>query len=204
MRRSRAPRVARGAVAATVATWVALLSHVTAGGDVPGWLGLLVPWVLSLSVCTMLAGRTLSLVRLSLAVVVSQVLFHLLFVLGAAASPAAGHLEGHVHGAHIALSTGSAVPAAPFELRMWVGHAVAAFLTVAAIYRGERAARRLQAIAREAVAWVRRKVVPSLTFRFALTPAVRLPAVIESVVPLRDALAISLLRHRGPPRTIVL
>ena len=79
MSRSRATRVIRASVAASIATFVALFSHVAAGGAMPQWLGIAVPWVLSLAVCTVLVGRALSLVRLSAAVLVSQLLFHLLF-----------------------------------------------------------------------------------------------------------------------------
>ena len=85
MSRSRSTRVIRAWVAASIATFVALFWHVAAGGAMPHWLGIAVPWVLSLAVCTVLVGRALSLLRLSVAVVLSQLLFHLLFVLGAGA-----------------------------------------------------------------------------------------------------------------------
>ncbi|WP_454117996.1 hypothetical protein [Microbacterium lacticum] len=100
MCRSRTPRVARGAVVASVATFTALLSHVVAGGAVPGPLGILAPWLLALMASTLLAGRTLSLVRLGASVLVSQALFHTLFVMGAA-TPAATMpaMSHHDHGA---------------------------------------------------------------------------------------------------------
>ena len=44
--------------------------------------GIVAPWILALAVCTLLAGRALSLVRLASSVVVSQLLFHTLFVMG--------------------------------------------------------------------------------------------------------------------------
>ena len=84
MRPSRLSRVARGGVAASVATWAALLSHVAAGGAMPGWLGVAVPLVLSVAVCTALAGRHLSLVRLAVAVTASQLLFHMGTIFGLA------------------------------------------------------------------------------------------------------------------------
>ncbi|MEV8024602.1 hypothetical protein [Microbacterium sp. NPDC080220] len=76
MRPSRPSRVARGEAAASLATWAALLSHVAAGGAMPGWLGVAVPLVLSFAFCTALAGRHLSVVRLAVAVTASQLLFH--------------------------------------------------------------------------------------------------------------------------------
>src|SRR5690606_16871403 len=82
MRTARMTRVARGSAAATLATFVALLSHVAAGGAMPGWLGVAAPWMFSILVCVPLAGRRLSVLRVTAAVVVSQALFHVLFVLG--------------------------------------------------------------------------------------------------------------------------
>lgn len=97
VRPSRAPRLVRGASSASVATFVALLSHVAGGGQAPGLLGIAVPWILSLMVCTLLAGRTLSLLRLSFAVAGSQLLFHALFVLGTVSARASAVTGGHLH-----------------------------------------------------------------------------------------------------------
>ena len=55
MRPSRRVPLLRGFVGATIATFVALASHVWAGGDMPGMLGIAVPWLLSLTACTLLA-----------------------------------------------------------------------------------------------------------------------------------------------------
>lgn len=54
-------------------------------------------------VCTLLAGRVLSLTRLSIAVVISQALFHVLFVLGTdpGAAGATGHAHDHLSLIHI-------------------------------------------------------------------------------------------------------
>ncbi|NYE19366.1 hypothetical protein [Microbacterium immunditiarum] len=164
MRRSRASRALRGTVAASVATFVALLSHVASGGGLPGWLGIVVPWVLSVMVCTLLAGRALSLVRLAGAVALSQLLFHALFVLGTGApSPA---VAGHHHG-----GTTTPLPALGDEATamlvadsaMWVSHAIAAVVTVVVLYRGEQAIMRLRGILAELRAWAVRfvaRVVP--------------------------------------------
>ncbi|MGP6205493.1 hypothetical protein [Microbacterium sp. F2] len=201
MSRSRATRVIRASVAASIATFVALFSHVAAGGAMPSWLGIAVPWVLSLAVCTVLVGRALSLPRLGVAVVLSQLLFHLLFVLGAdSGAPAGTVATGHVHGLPVLdLSTGATPVAA--DLSMWFAHLAAAVLTVAALYRGERLVIRLGVLARELLAWVRRRI---------LSGVVRLPAVAERpgivftpAAPLRSAPVVSLVRRRGPPLSFV-
>lgn len=79
MTQARGQRARRGSAAAVFATFVALTSHVIGGGAMPTPMGLLVPLALSTLVCVLLAGRRLSLPRLSLSVLVSQSLFHLLF-----------------------------------------------------------------------------------------------------------------------------
>ncbi len=48
----------------------------------PGALDIAVLWSLSLAVCVVLSGRRLSLTRRALSVGVSQLLSHILFVLG--------------------------------------------------------------------------------------------------------------------------
>ena len=158
MARSRAPRVLRGLTAASVATFIALLSHVTAGGAVPGWVGVLVPWVLAVAACTLLAGRSLSFVRLAIAVGVSQFLFHGLFVLGFF-TPEATTSAVHIHpGMHVA-GGGHVASAAHGDAVMWFWHVAAALVTVAALHRGEHAVRRLLALAGEAVSAIRRRLV---------------------------------------------
>lgn len=161
--RSRSTRVLRGASAATIATFVALVSHVSGGGEVPGVLGIAAPWILSVMVCTFLAGRVLSLTRLSLAVVISQALFHVLFVLGMApgASISTGH--AHDHGAMLdamatPLTASGTTAALAADSTMWFAHALAAVITVVALYRGERALRRLHDLARHARSWFGRLV----------------------------------------------
>ena len=89
MTSTRSARALRGALAAIVSTFVALLSHVAGGGEVPGLLGILVPLVLATAVCVPLAGRRLSVIRVSASVIASQVLFHALFVLGSAGNASA-------------------------------------------------------------------------------------------------------------------
>lgn len=212
MRQPRAPRVARGVLAASIATFAALLSHVVAGGELPGWTGIVVPWVLSVTVCTLLAGRALSALRLGIAVAVSQLLFHTLFVVGSAAAPPVGARAGHAHhGSHDLLTlasssvdtAGAAVPSTlAADPAMWASHALAAAVTFGALYRGEQAARALLRAARELVAWAHRALS---RHRVPLIAAVRpVPVVVTATwVPVLLRLLPALCR-RGPPSPIVL
>ena len=207
-RADRATRVARGAIAASIATFAALLSHVVAGGDVPGWAGIVAPWILALAVCTLLAGRALSLVRLASSVVVSQLLFHTLFVMGSpsASSSSSGAAAGHahLHGAMTTMIPDAADPtlaALCADPVMWIGHAIAAVATIVALYRGERAARAMLALAAELRAWAQRVVARVIVttrvqrhrgIHIWIAPPVLLPA------------HLTIQRRRGPPPSIAL
>lgn len=201
MSRSRATRVIRASVAASIATFVALFSHVAAGGTMPHWLGIAVPWVLSLAVCTVLVGRALSLPRLSVAVVLSQLLFHLLFVLGADSGAATdGAATGHVHGLPT-LDLAAASPVVTADVSMWLAHLAAAVFTVAALYRGERLVIRLGDLARELLAWLRRRI---LSGDIVLPVVAEKPGLVRlTAEPLRSARVVSLVRRRGPPLSFV-
>lgn len=205
---SRGARVARGTLAASVATFTALFSHVVAGGQMPGWIGILAPLILATAACTLLVGRRLSAVRLTGAVAASQALFHALFVLGAPLPPvgdpsialsAHAHHHGALELALLAPGTGSALAA---DATMWVGHALAAAVTVAVLYRGERAVTRLHEIAVGVARWLFRPVA------VAATPVV-LPAVAH-IVPrgentrVRSQHELLPLLRRGPPHPIAL
>jgi hypothetical protein len=80
---SRWARVLRGLTAAFFAVFVAGFSHVVGGGVQPGGVGVVLALAFSAVVCVALAGKTLSLLRLSIAVGFSQLAFHLLFSVGA-------------------------------------------------------------------------------------------------------------------------
>ncbi len=196
MPRSRATRVARAAVASAIATFVALLSHVAAGGTMPGLLGVGVPWVLSLAVCTMLAGRSLSLLRLSIAVVVSQSLFHVLFVLGAAPEPSTAIPTGHVH--EVVLPAMLASTPAAMDAAMLLSHVAAAAVTVLALYRGERTVGALLALAAHYRAWLRRQAsVADGSLVWGIHPPRTAPA--HTARRLSSWLLQSAIRRRGPP-----
>lgn len=202
---SRSPHLVRGTSAAMIATFASLLSHVVAGGDMPGILGITTPLVLSLMVCVLLAGRQLSLGRLSLSVIASQTLFHTLFVLGTPSSGSplqAGASTGHQHGA-IALP-----PVTPNEqifslvqgdASMWASHVVGAGVTIFFLYRGEGAVHSLRALAEQLLSWAQcRRVAP------LLQPATQAPARLHSAETsgwsVLAQLHTSTLSRRGPPR----
>lgn len=167
MTSSRSPlRLLRGGTAATLATMVALGGHLSGGGDMPSALGVLVPWWLSVTLCAVLAGSRFSLLRLSLAVLGSQALFHSLFSLGTPGasnvvmvSPPGSHLGHgaaqhavpvdaggavdaaavHSHGADgMVAVTGHALAGGHGDAQMLLGHVLAALLTTVLLHRGER------------------------------------------------------------------
>lgn len=168
------------------------------GGGVPGLLGILVPWVLSLMVSVLLAGRKLSLVRLSISVAVSQFLFHVLFVLGSITP--VGSLGGHVHGAPMVLPPGTTVADAVIaDSSMWFGHAAALIVTVAMLHSGERTLLALRDLAVQAVRWVRLHVDTVLLF--PLLPVSRRVAIdVLDARPL-SLLILRTLQGRAPPRS---
>lgn len=180
MSSARSTRTLRGVVAAAFSTFVALLSHVAGGGSLPGALGLVVPLVFSTLVCVLLAGRRLSIVRLSVSVAVSQVLFHTLFVLGTAqgttstATPS-GHFS---HGSPVILDT-SSMPMlhdGHAGAGMWFTHLVAGLVTIAALHRAET----LLSTAGAITEFVLARLVP------AVLAALASPVLPARVLPQRD------------------
>lgn len=145
--RSRGLRVVRGLLVASLSVVVAAFSHVAGGGAVPGALGTILALAFAILACIALSSRALSPVRLSISVACSQFVFHLLFSLGANL-PAGAHASGGMFGMVMSGgastlpdfgSVGSVVPAeAMSDARMWLGHAIAAVVTVAVLLHGER------------------------------------------------------------------
>lgn len=195
MSSSRSLRTLRGVVAATVATIIALFSHVAGGGQTPGPLGLAVPLVLSVLVCVALAGRRLSLVRVAVSVAVSQFLFHTLFTIGTFSGPVDAPMVHAHHGAVVDVSaavTHSGMPGSS----MWAAHVVAAIATTAALHRGESLLLRVAAMTSHVVARLVR-VLP--TPAEAPLPARRSSFVLRDVLPLASGVFPQAALRRGPP-----
>lgn len=201
---SRLPHLVRGSSAAGVATFAALFSHVIGGGAMPGLLGIVVPLLLSLMLCILLAGRKLSLTRLSVSVVASQTLFHTLFVLG---TPSTGTVQqsgmpaGHHHGhgtMQMPLITEHTMTLVHGDLTMWVSHFIGAAITVFFLYRGEQAIHRLRALAEQFVEWLRHRLAVPMRLPIASAPAgVRIAETSGWTV--LSQLHASTLSRRGPP-----
>lgn len=224
MSSSRAPlRLLRGATAASVATGVALAGHVLGGGAMPGFLGIALPWWLSVTLCTVLAGSRFTLARMGGAVLASQALFHGLFLAGTPSGtgvvlrdPPGEHLNHHA-GAHAATGTGDALTAhaahgadgvgtaaahalhgSGGDLQMLLGHVIAALLTTVVLQHGEdvlaRCARLVLAVLDVLAAPPQALVAP----RFVLPrPARPVPAITHLHHAQRALIAPQL--RRGPP-----
>lgn len=198
--RTRGARALRGGLAASSATFVALMSHIAGGGEMPGLLGIVVPLALSLPICIAWSGR-LSLVGLSASVVASQLFFHVLFMLG---TPAESRPASGAHAGHAGMMTpptpaaGQATEMAHADPTMWLSHGLAAVVTIAVLYRGELMLLRLRELAVRAAAWLLggRAVVDHVG-SFVL-PA--LPGVVAATFrSLHPSPQLSPLLRRGPP-----
>lgn len=182
-----------------MATFVALLSHVAGGGTMPSPIGIVLPWVFSVVVCTLLAGRKLSAVRLTIAVVGSQVLFHSLFVLGTGRAAVVPLPSGHAHG-HVGALMTMVEPAAMThaDASMWVWHAIAAAVTVWALHRGESALLRLRDLGLEVAAWARRRLFPVVPTS-SLRPATPAASIESRGWHVSSVPHLSSVWRRGPP-----
>lgn len=187
----RAIRTLRGLAAGTVATLVAAASHGLGGGGFPGVAGLALALAFSVIVSVALAGRRVTAVRLAASVAISQLAFHLVFsTLGGAGEviSTGGH-HGTVRVSTAAEALGHAGPL------MWLAHAAAAIVTIAALIRGERA---LAAIAETARMLLTALFSPAFAVTAPLHRDPR-PVTTHSIVPrsARDLVAAGGLR--GPP-----
>lgn len=204
MRSPRVTRVLRGSVAGAFATFVALMSHVAAGGALPGWVGIAVPLVFSMLLCIVIAGRKLSATRTLIGVSVSQFFFHTLFILGTASSPAGGTSMGHHnHGAMVMTEWETTATLITADTTMWGWHALAAGVTAVVMYRAERAAVVMRALAAAIGAWLRRVI--ALLVGILVDPARATRSVVDTtVLPALDRLFVASAWRRGPPIARVL
>lgn len=185
-------RTLRGAAAAWVATVVAATSHTLAGGGAPAPALVGVIGILAWPVGIALVGRRLSPGRVGSAVVAAQLLFHTAFAATAGVASEAGPagVSGHAH--HTALVAAGTGPAAfAVDAPMAIGHLLAAAVTVAGLYYGERMLRALGRGIRSLFARRVVHVLPTIPAVRALEP-VLLPTLPSGVV-------LSDLSRRGPP-----
>jgi hypothetical protein len=195
---TRWARFARGWLAALFSTLVAAASHTLAGGDSPAPLALVVALAFAGVTCVALTGKAISLPRLSVSVALSQLAFHTLFSTIATAPSAATPAQPHAHGQATPLLVDTVAASAGHHTDgwMWLGHGIAAVLTVVALRYGEGAFWRLRSIARLFV----RTVFAALPVLIPRLPGVRRP--VESghlFVPRFCAFVRSSLGLRGPP-----
>lgn len=204
---ARVARLCRGLLAATFSTFVALVSHVLAGGALPGVSGIAIPLVFATSACMLLADLRFSWLRLSVSVAVSQVLFHTLFVVGTASSavvqlsdPAAGGMHaGHAgHAAMTITASGESMAHAGHAGGwMWLAHIAAAVVTIATLHRGEAVLAQLKGALGRLVALVVVHVTRLLVLPTRPRPA--LPAADGAWAPLILSVVSSGVVRRGPP-----
>lgn len=145
---ARAQRLTRGWIVGLVATTVAAVSHSMAGGYRPGILSFGTALVFAGMVGTAVIGRRPSLPRLTVAVGVSQLAFHLIFSMlgGDHVAPSAPDSSGF--GMSGMAGMADSPVAAPIAMSghdhladpgMWIAHAVAAALTILFLRRAELA-----------------------------------------------------------------
>jgi hypothetical protein len=150
---TRWARFARGWLAALFSTLVAAASHTLAGGESPSAISLALALAFAGITCVALTGKTVSPLRLTAAVVLSQLAFHTMFsTIGTSTALApTGGTGAHQHGASAGLLQGASPVGESAmhhqDARMWLGHAVAAAITIVALRYGEAAFWRMRGIA---------------------------------------------------------
>lgn len=199
---TRWARIARGTIAALVSTFVALFFHGVAGGPIPPLAALVACVVFAALVCIALTGATLSRIRLALSVGVSQFVLHSFFIMFSGAGTAVvASTGGHVHGveaiaAQLAVLEPGHASAHVHDSAMWIGHALAAVITFAALRYGERSFWALLELGRRTTSAIARRMP------LAAIPVRRPVSLIERVSrerPRTSRPLLSVLRHRGPP-----
>lgn len=201
---SRLPHLLRGSSAAIIATFAALFSHIVGGGAMPESIGVAVPLLLSLMVCILLAGRKLSVIRLSVSVIASQVLFHALFVLGTptSSSPHSQLPTGHHYHVQqilpVPVASDHTMTLVHGDALMWVSHLVGAIITIVFLFRGERAIHHLCQVAEQFVTWVGCRFTVPLRLPVVAVP-VRLPVQDTAFWTVISQIYASTVSRRGPP-----
>ena len=191
----RAARTLRGLAAGSVATLVAAVSHGLGGGGLPGVAGLALALAFSVIVGVALAGRRLPLVRLAASVILSQLAFHVVFsTLGGAGETMT---TGHGHHSEVVVTT-AAQSVAHASSTMWLAHAAAALLTIAAIANGDRALAAIADTARMLLTAILRRI-PVVVIAASRD---RRPRAERSLVPRAARDLVVACGLRGPPRAL--
>jgi hypothetical protein len=199
---SRTERLARGTIAAGVATFAAALSHAAGGGLFPSAPLLALAFLASIGWCTLVVGRRFSWRRVSVAVVASQAFFHATFAL--VSDEATRVVADSAHGGHHGTTTltviaGESAHAHVGGAWMLLAHAIAALLTIAALRLGDRSSFGIAALSRLVNSLRRVVVVAVAPERHATGTRVRAGG--SGFRPARAVLLLGGLRHRGPPLT---
>jgi hypothetical protein len=191
---TRWARVIRGLVASSIAVFVAAFAHVTGGGVMPGFAGLALAFAFCALASIGLAGRRVSRVRLAATVILSQGVFHLLFLMsgGVATVLSTPTTTGmRMITTQIAVTPSSTGPAMIDDGWMWLSHGIAAIVTIVALAWGERAFWRLFETMLRAL-----RVRSGHALHKAQGPAVPIAFVRVSLAQF----LLSGLSRRGPPR----
>ncbi|MBH0053901.1 hypothetical protein I6E74_06930 [Salinibacterium sp. SWN139] len=187
---TRAMRVLRGSLAALFATFAAAISHQIAGGVAPSLFGIGVSLVISVAICTLLAGRTVSMVRLSAAILASQGMYHTLFSSMLAPEGIAPHDM-----AAMTFDFSSAAQTA--DSAMSLSHLAAAVITILMFTYAEVALWGLFDTARVFLS----RLLSSTSLTTIHVLEFRVVPGATPATPL-GARVLSIMRYRGPPATL--
>jgi hypothetical protein len=193
----RRVRVARGVAASSAATLIALVAHLVAGGSIASPLLVVIPMVLCWLPGVALIGARPSLWRQAAVVVPAQAALHAVFAVSGTAPHLVlrGDTMPGMRGPAAAMTSVGATSSPHASAAMWVGHALAALLTVLVWQRGERAVRTVVRVSRDLL----HAALPAPLH--PLEPATATAAVPPSArrSPLRRRAAENRHPRRGPP-----
>lgn len=208
---NRHRRLTRGVLSACFALFMGLCFHLLGGGQLPpAPITLLLPLALAILVCTLLAGTRKSLLRLTAGVAPSQLAFHAFLsaaeqapyhpahiTVGALPHHAGQHSVPLVHAAspHLHMPRHEALSLLSADTQMFLAHALATVITVAAFYRYELVLEKLGTCL--TYLWARlvialRVLIPLGYPRTSALCTVHLPQVLP-------AITLTPLLLRGPP-----
>lgn len=201
---TRWARFALGWATAIVSTVGAALSHVAAGGGHPPYAAIAIAVAFSGMACVWLTGRRFSRFRLTIAVGISQSLYHGFFALfgtdAGGSLPGSGATYGHAHVTLLApLGDAPASFPASADAAMFFGHSITGIATLLLMLYGEHVARGIAEAAVPVAASLWRVVALWRAGRQWRPRAAAVPAACRTELPPDLVALIGRLRHRGPP-----